>query len=233
MRICNQRWLPAMIVTCVAWLCCPHSGRADDAARFAKWEKAIAAFEDADRANPPPKNGVVFVGSSSIRLWDVKNSFPDLPVINRGFGGSQIEDSAHFAERIVVPYAPRVIVFYAGDNDIASGKTPERVEADFQQFVKNVRAKLPEATILFLAIKPSPSRWKFYETQQQANARIRKVCESGPQLKYLDVVKPMLNDDGQPRDELFLKDRLHMNADGYRLWTEIVVPELQAALSKN
>ena len=101
-----------------------QSRSADDPAKFAKWEKEIAAFEAADQKQPPPKGGIVFVGSSSIRLWDVKKSFPGLPVINRGFGGSQIEDSTHFAERIVFPYEPCAVVFYAGDNDIASGKSP-------------------------------------------------------------------------------------------------------------
>ncbi|MFM9966277.1 MAG: GDSL-type esterase/lipase family protein [Planctomycetaceae bacterium] len=204
----------------------PLARAADDEAKFAKWEKEIAAFEAADQKQPPPKGGIVFVGSSSIRLWDVKKAFPGLPVINRGFGGSQIEDSTHFIERIVYPYEPTAIVFYAGDNDIASGKSAETVAADFQKFAEKIHAKLPNASLFFMAIKPSPSRWKFIETQRAANKLIRDYCEmsccDGPE--FVDIVKPMLGDDGQPREELFVKDRLHMSAAGYAIWNETLRP---------
>lgn len=219
-----------VIAVVVASLCCSTNLWSEDATRFAKWEKAITAFEESDRNDSPPKNGAVFVGSSSIRMWDVKQSFPNLPAINRGFGGSQIEDSAHFADRIVAVYQPRVVVFYAGDNDINAGKKADQVEADFRRFVKRVHDMLPQSRILFMAIKPSPSRWKFIEIQRDANARIRKFCESEKNLTFVDVVTPMLGPDGQPRAELFLKDQLHMNADGYRLWTEIAKPHIEAGL---
>ncbi len=219
-----------VIAAVVSCLCCSTNLWSEDPTKFAKWEQAITAFEESDRNAPPPKNGVVFVGSSSIRMWNVKQSFPNTPVINRGFGGSQIEDSAHFADRIVIAYQPRVVVFYAGDNDINAGKMAEQVEADFRQFVKGVHDKVPQSRILFMAIKPSPSRWKFIEIQRDANARIRKFCESEKNLTFVDVVTPMLGPDGQPRAELFLKDQLHMNADGYRLWTEIVMPHIEASL---
>ena len=201
---------------------------ADDEAKFAKWEKEIAAFEAADQKQPQPKGGIVFVGSSSIRLWDVKKSFPGLPVINRGFGGSQIEDSTHFAERIVFPYEPCAVVFYAGDNDIAVGKSAETVAADFKAFAKKVNERLPNTPLLFIAIKPSPSRWKLFETQIKANKLIREYCEECcPAPKFVDIVKPMLGAEGQPREELFVKDRLHMNADGYALWNGTLRPHLE------
>src|SRR5690242_4123501 len=117
--------VPALLV--------PHT-RAEEKPDFSRWEKDIAAFEKSDRDRPPPKNAVLFVGSSSIRLWDLAKSFPDVPTINRGFGGSQLADSVHFAPRIVLPYEPRVVVLYAGDNDLAAGKTPEQVHADFRAF---------------------------------------------------------------------------------------------------
>ena len=126
---------------------------------FSRWEKDIAAFEKRDRDKAPPKNPIVFVGSSSIRLWDLSKSFPHLTAINRGFGGSHMADAAHFAPRIVLIYDPRLIVLYAGDNDIAAGKTPERVRDDFQAFVKTVHAKLPKVRIVFICIKPSLRRW--------------------------------------------------------------------------
>jgi len=198
----------------------------EDPAKFAKWEKTIAAFEEADLKHPPNKGGILFIGSSSIRMWDVQRSFPELLVVNRGFGGSQIEDSTHFAERIIGAHQPRAIVFYAGDNDIGSGKSAKTVASHFEQFVAKVRGKLPETHILFIAIKPSGSRWKYVETQRDANARIRAFCERGPKLTFVDVVTPMLGKDGLPRDELFLKDKQHMTPAGYKVWNDLLRPHL-------
>lgn len=192
-----------------------------------KWEKEIAAFEAQDKQSPPPKDGIVFVGSSSIRRWNLARSFPDLPVINRGFGGSQLADSANYAARIVIPYRPKTVVLYAGDNDLPSGKSPQQVADDFGAFVKTVRGGLPEAKILFLAIKPSPSRWKFYDQQRQANALIRRQCEAGKNLAFVDVAAPMLGSDGQPQRDLFVADQLHLSDAGYELWAKILMPHLK------
>ena len=192
-----------------------------------KWEQEIAAFEAQDQKSPPPKEGIVFIGSSSIRGWNLKKSFPDLPAINRGFGGSQLADSVKYVPRIAVPYQPKTVVLYAGDNDIPAGKSAEQIAGDFAAFVKTVREKLPETKIIFLAIKPSPSRWKFYAQQQTANRLIREQCESGTNLVYVDLVTPMLGDDGMPRGELFVKDQLHLSDAGYELWTKVLAPHLQ------
>lgn len=222
-NISRYRWFAVVLAFLNLAL---NAQAADDDAKFAKWEKSIAAFEAADQQRPPTKGGILFVGSSSIRMWDVQHSFPELLVVNRGFGGSQIEDSTHFAERILGTHEPRAIVFYAGDNDIGSGKSAETVASHFEQFVTKVRGKLPETQILFIAIKPSGSRWKHIETQRAANARIRAFCERGPRLTFVDVEKPMLGKDGQPREELFLKDRLHMTAAGYKVWNDLLRPQL-------
>ncbi len=219
----RSRWF-AVVLTFLSLA--PLTRAADADAKFAKWEKEIAAFEAADQKQPPVKGDILFVGSSSIRLWDVKRSFPELAVVNRGFGGSQIEDSTHFAERIIGAHEPRAIVFYAGDNDIASGKSAELVAGDFEKFVAKVRGKRPETQILFIAIKPSPSRWKHIETQRAANQKIREFCERGERLTYIDISPPMLGKDGQPREELFLKDRLHMTPAGYAVWNEQLRPHL-------
>lgn len=193
-----------------------------------RWAKEISALTAKDATNPPPKDGIVFVGSSSIRLWDLKKSFPDLPAINRGFGGSQLADSVRYADQIVTPYKPRTVVLYAGDNDIASGqKSPEQVAKDFDSFVAAVRKELPEAKILFIAIKPSPSRWKFIDKFNEANRLIRERCEQGENLVYIDVVKPMLDAQGQPRPELYKQDMLHMNDDGYAIWVKALQPHLK------
>ena len=192
-----------------------------------RWEKYIARFEVADKKQMPQPDGILFIGSSSIRMWKtLEQDFPGLPVINRGFGGSQIADSNHFARRIVHPYKPRQIVFYAGDNDVAAGKSPEKVLTDFQQFVKTVRAKLPKARVSFIAIKPSLSRWKLSGKMAMANSLVRNACSKNKRLDYIDIWQPMLGENGKPRPDLFLRDGLHLNAKAYALWTSIVKPYL-------
>jgi lysophospholipase L1-like esterase len=204
-----------------------HGVRAEDAGKSARWEKAIAAFEDKDKESPPPHKGVVFVGSSSIRFWNLGKSFPGVDAINRGFGGSQLADSVHFAPRIVLPYEPRTVVLYAGDNDLAAGKTPEQVAADFAEFAKVIHAKLPKTRIVYLSIKPSIARWKIVDQGKKANELIAEKCKSDDRLTFLDVGTPILGPDGKPREELFQKDGLHLNAKGYELWTGLVKPYLR------
>jgi len=191
-----------------------------------KWDDDIAAFEAADRESPPPKEAVLFVGSSSIRLWKLCRWFPDLTAINRGFGGSQIADVNRYVERIVLPYTPAQIVFYAGDNDINAKKTPEQVAADFRVFVDRVHRALPDTRLTFIAIKPSLKRWDQFAAQQQANALIRSICEADEKLAFLDIVTPMLGDNGEPKPELFADDGLHLSDAGYALWSELVAQAL-------
>jgi lysophospholipase L1-like esterase len=220
MRFPLCSFLPALAF--VAFLI-PRLGAEELSNPFAKWEKEIAAFEEKDRANPPAKGGIVFVGSSSIKKWTtLAEDFPHHRVLNRGFGGSQLGDSVHFAERIVLPYEPRLIVVYAGGNDINAGKTPEQVFAAFQAFVEKVRAKLPETPIAYISIAGNPKRWAQVEQVKAANALIEGYIKDKPNLKFIDVFSQMLGADGLPRPEIFVEDRLHMNAKGYKLWTEIV-----------
>jgi lysophospholipase L1-like esterase len=199
----------------------------EDKHNFERWEKEIAAFEEKDRTKPPPQNGILFAGSSSIRRWNLPKYFSDKDLINRGFGGSEIADSVHFADRIILKAKPRLIVFYAGDNDLANGKSPERVLADFKEFVKLVHAELPRARIAFISIKPSILRWSLIDRIRQANALIEAYCKQHDHLVYIDVVKPMLGEDGKPRPELFVADGLHMNDQGYQLWHSIIAPHLK------
>ena len=191
------------------------------------WATSPKEFEGPGRQNPPPQGAVLFVGSSSIGGWDVALSFPDLKTIKRGFGGSQLSDSVFFFERIVRPYAPRVIVLYAGDNDIAAKKTPERIAADFGRFVEKVRADLPKAHLVFLAIKPSTARWSKQSLIREANDLIRARCEKGPRLTFLDVHAPLLGEDGMPRKDLYKADGLHLNKEGYALWTGLLSAHLK------
>ena len=202
-----------------------EAGAADAQSR---WEKDIQAFEASDRTNAPPSNAILFVGSSSIRLWKtLAEDFPDVPVINRGFGGSQVADSVAFVDRIVTPYRPRQVVLYAGDNDLAAGRTPEQIEADFRTFVRRVHERLPQCWITFIAIKPSPARASLLDAARAANARVREVTRAHPRLSFIDIFTPMLGVDGRPRPELFVADKLHLNAEGYRLWAQLTRPYLK------
>jgi lysophospholipase L1-like esterase len=193
-----------------------------------KWTATIDKFTQGDAKNPPPQGAVVFVGSSSIVKWTtLEKDFPGVTVVNRGFGGSELADSVFFADRIVTPYKPRVVVLYAGDNDLNSGKSPEVVFADFKAFVAKVHAQVPDARIVFIAVKPSPSRWNIREKGEQANALIAAECAQNPRLRFVDVWKPMLDAKGEPRRELFVADMLHMNEAGYAIWTPLVAPHLK------
>lgn len=193
-----------------------------------KWEGAIREFEKADQKSPPPESSVLFIGSSTIRLWkSLKEDFPEYSVINRGFGGSQLADSVHFADRIVIPYKPKQIILYAGSNDLASGKTPDQVFSDFKVFVERVRGKLPDARISFMSIGPSPARWAQAEKQQAANRLIKEFIESGKNLDYIDVWDQFLGVDGKPREEFFVADRLHNSVAGYKIRVEAVRPYLK------
>ncbi len=204
-------------------------GRADEptVSRFAKWEKEISAFEAKDRDQPPEKGGILFIGSSSIRMWKtLAEDFPKHRVLNRGFGGSQIEDSIYYADRIVFPYAPRMIVMYSGGNDINAGTTPQRVADDFRAFVEKVRSRLPEVQIAYISIAGNPKRWAQVDKVKDANARIREYCEKGRNLKFIDTYSEMLGSDGLPKPDIFLDDKLHMNAAGYKIWAGVVGPYL-------
>ena len=191
-----------------------------------QWDSAIAAFEAADKTSPPPKGEIVFVGSSTIRLWDVAHSFPDLKIINRGFGGSALADSVRYADRIVIPYEPRLVVVYAGDNDISGGMLAEQVAVEFERFVRKVHAKLPQTRILYIAVKPSVLRWTQVYRMRSANEIIRAFCERDDRLAFLDFDSVMLGWDEKPRPELFVADGLHLSTEGYRLWTTIIRPYL-------
>lgn len=193
-----------------------------------RWEKDIQAFEAADKKSPPPPGAVLFIGASTIRLWKtLAQDFPEHKVINRGFGGSQIADSAYYADRIVIPYKPRLIVLRAGGNDINAGKTPEQVFEDFKAFVEKVHAKLPGTRIAFISNNPSPARWSQVEKQKKANQLIKDYIASHKDLDYIDVFDAMLGADNKPREELFVKDGLHCSPKGYKLWTSIVRPHLK------
>lgn len=192
-------------------------------AHHAQWEPDIRQFEAHDRASAPPPGAILFVGSSSIRMWGtLAHDFPSLSVLNRGFGGSQIADVTHYVDRIVTPYRPKMVLLYAGDNDIAAGGSPDEVVADFDVFVKRVRQDLPDVPIAFISIKPSIARASLQDNMRAANEKIARYAAAQKDVKYIDVFTPMLGADGKPRAGLFLDDGLHLNRAGYELWRDVI-----------
>jgi lysophospholipase L1-like esterase len=193
-----------------------------EAAGFIEWQSEIAAFAAVDRLDPAPADAVLFVGSSSIRLWHtLAADFPELPTINRGFGGSEIADSVYFAEQLVGPYRPRAIVMYAGGNDLADGKSPEQVRDAFGAFVTQARRWAGPVPFAYLSIKPNLSRRRQLPQIRAANALIR-ACAEERGVDFLDVHAPMLGTDGHADPRWFDVDGLHLNAEGYALWTGVV-----------
>ena len=194
-----------------------------DVDRSGVWEAEIAAIEARQAARPVPANAVLFVGSSSIRMWDtLERDFAGTPVINAGFGGSRLADAARYADRIILPYRPRAVVIYSGENDLAAGGTPERALVDFAALVAAIRADLPGAPVVYISMKPSPARWDLADRFRAANALIRARIAADPLLSYVDVWPALLGPDGRPRPELYLADGLHLNPAGYAAWTAVI-----------
>jgi lysophospholipase L1-like esterase len=193
------------------------------------WQNEIEEFLAEDRIRPSAPGGVLFVGSSSIRMWPgLETAFPDhAPVVRRGFGGSQMSDTAYWWRELVLPHRPRQVVVYAGENDIASGRSPKQVAQAFRRFVDDVRRELPDTRITYVSMKPSPSRADDLPAMRKGNALIERFVRTRPGLDYVDVFTPMLDERGRPRESLFMPDRLHMNAEGYALWQSLIAPRLR------
>ena len=227
-RVPNLLRAAAMLLLSLGLLTTAAAAPAAEQGPTDQWEADIAAFEVQDKANPPPRGGVVFVGSSSIRFWTtLAQDFPGVDVVNRGFGGSEIRDATRYASRIIAPHKPRLVVLYAGDNDLMAGRSPRQVEQDFVAFVDRVRRQVPRARIAFIAIKPSPSRAHLLDRVHDANRRIARAAATRKGVDFIDIATRMLDADGHPRPEFFVEDMLHLNAEGYRLWTKIVAPYLK------
>lgn len=187
------------------------------------WDAEINSMLEIDRRQTPPENAVLFAGSSSLRLWTTINKdFPDLKFINRAFGGSEFEDLNFYAPRIVIPYKPKAIFVYEGDNDINSGKKAERVLEDFKEFVRIVRYSLPKTKIYFISIKPSPARIELLEEMQKANRLIENETKKLKGVEFVDVASKMLDSANKPLPDIFLEDNLHMNAKGYEIWRTVL-----------
>ena len=191
------------------------------------WEPTIGAFEQHDKAHPVPPGGIVFTGSSSFARWaSLVEDMQPLPVLNRGFGGSEYSDVDQYAERIVVAYRPKIVVVYAGDNDLAEGspKTPQSVLGDVRKFVQIVHSKLPDTWIYVVSIKPSYLRWNAWPKMKEANALIQDFVSKQERVQYIDVATPMFDAHGDLPRDLFVEDGLHPTAKCYAMWTAIIKP---------
>ncbi len=193
-----------------------------------RYEQEIVRFEKREQAKPSPQGAIVFIGSSSIGYWSstVRDDMAPLSVISRGFGGSNMNDALHYADRIVLPYKPRAVVLYEGDNDIAQKVGPARIADTFDKFVAKIHASLPDCRIYVMSIKPSIGRWSHWSRMQATNELLKQRAENNPLLTYVDVATPMFGEDGKPRRELFKEDMIHMQRAGYIVWRDTLKPVL-------
>jgi lysophospholipase L1-like esterase len=196
-----------------------------------RFESEIKNFDEADRAAAPPANGIIFTGSSSIRLWTtMAEDFQEMTTLNRGFGGSEVADAIRYVDRLVIRYQPAQVVFYSGDNDLFGGKTPAQLAADYKTFVDAIHAKLPRTRVVIISIKPSLARWSLADQARDTNRRLQEMVAKDPKrLAYVDVFASMLGGDGLPRPELYVADGLHMTRAGYEIWKDALGPVLKVA----
>jgi len=193
----------------------------------ARWEARVGRYLERDKSQHPPEGAVVFAGSSSIDIWStLKTDFPGIPVVNRGIGGTHLGDLPDFAPQLILPLHPRILVVYAGDNDLADGRSVAEVIAAFDKMRSQFHAAEPEAKLVFIALKPSPLRKALLPRMREANQKIFQLCQADPRCRFVDVFAPMLDAKGEPRTDLFGPDNLHMNQAGYRLWTSLVAPAI-------
>ncbi len=196
-----------------------------DPGRFAK---EIAAFAEQDRKDLFPKGGIVFVGSSSIRMLNIPKFFPDINALNRGFGGSHISDVNHYLEETVLQYEPKTVVFYCGSNDVWAGKSPAQVKEDFDEFCGRLFKRVPDARLIILALRPSQSRITVIEIERQMNDVLLTLARQDKRIDYIaESFDRYLDANGQPISELYLNDQLHLNDAGYRIWSEVLTPLLK------
>lgn len=192
------------------------------------WEADVKRFAEIDRAQTPPEGAILFVGSSSIRLWEtLRTDFPQFKVINRGFGGSQFEDVNHYFDKIVTPYKPRKIVLYVGENDVDAKQTAENILEDFKTFVALRDKSLPNTPLVFISLKPSILRWQMWSEMNKANELIKAEIKKHKRIQFADLASKMLGTDGKPLPDIYVSDNLHMNANGYKIWKENLLPFLK------
>lgn len=218
------------VATAILAILLPIQGHASGCPQPDRWQRVLDSFAEDDAAVRPPPGAVVATGSSSIRLWHntIGSDLAPLTIVAKGFGGSVLNDVLCHVDTLVNQYRPRAVLLYEGDNDIACGTTPESLLDTFRAVVDKIHAADPRVRVYALSIKPSLARWSLWPVMKRANALLDAECASDARLHYVDVAAPMLNEKGEPKPEIFMKDGLHMNAEGYRVWTAAVRPALLA-----
>jgi len=218
----------SLIILILVSVCClTTQAMGDYVPDSSRWDARVERYLAKDKEAPPPIGGVVFVGSSTIDMWpSLKTDFPDLPVVRRGIGGTWLADVTQFAPKLVYPLKPRIVVVYGGENDLNAKRTVEDVVEAFEAVLRQIHTEAPNASVVYLAIKPSPLRAWLLPAMREANRRIAALCAKDPLCEFVDVFTPMFDSKGELRSELFAEDKLHMNADAYRIWREIIRPVL-------
>jgi len=200
---------------------------------FNRFDEAIQKFKEQNKLSRYQKDLVLFTGSSSIRFWEsLDEDMKPFPCVNRGFGGSTIPDVLYYYDDLIKPFHPSIIVFYCGENDISMGYTPEDVYTSFRYFEEKVAADLPNTKIVYITMKPSPSRWELWSDYIIGNHKIRDYINTKDHLFYADVGKVMMGATPQPDESIFIEDMLHMNAAGYKRWTSVIRPIIEAEYPK-
>ena len=196
-----------------------------------RFRGAIDAFLAADAESMPPANAIVATGSSSMRGWHgrIAEDLAPLTIIPRGFGGSNMHEVRYFLDELVLRYEPRAVLLYEGDNDVAIGVEPDQILAQFDAIDAAIAKHLPDTRIYILAIKPSIARWHLWPTMHATNEQLKARAANDPRLTFLDIATPMLNDAGEPLENIFIADQLHMNGAGYDIWRDAVRPVLVEA----
>lgn len=194
-----------------------------------RWETTIQKFEQSDKSHPQEAGKILFVGSSSIAKWqDVADYFPGQQVLNRGFGGSQFSDLIYYANRVIYPYKPSKVFVYEGDNDVSAGDKPKAILKEAKKLRKMIAKNLgKEVPVIFISPKPSVARWDLKETYLETNALLKKYADKKPNTEYADVWYPALDKDGMVFKHIFVKDNLHMNAEGYKIWQKVLKPYVE------
>jgi len=219
-----KRYLALALAGALAW---GADARAQSPELAAKFEAKVVEYEAADRATPPPRNAILFAGDSQFYRWKtIHEDLPGYTLINRGVDSFQFRDLIHYVDRIVIPYAPRLIVLHVGGNDVHNGRTPVQVLEDFKGFVKRVRVKLPQVPIVYSSITPGPGRWDEAPQRRETNRVIREYVATQPDLKFVDLWGAMLTPDGKPREDIWVEDRVHPNHAGYLIRVELTRPLL-------
>lgn len=226
MRLAFRRFAPPAILIIGMSLLIATGWAGEEPLSPQRFAKQIEAFARQDLDSPPKEGVIVFVGSSSIRRWDLAKSFDDLNAVNRGFGGSQISDVLHYANEVVLKYKPKKVVFFCGGNDLNKGKPPRQVAADFETFTSLLFKQLPETKLIVLALKPAPVRWSIVDKVRATNELLRAKAKTDKRITFLDGSFNLLLDGGKIREELYVEDRLHLNDDGYKLWANMLAPHL-------